>query len=177
MLGKIIRLGNKYETCAFCLSSVVKAYYNNTKQIRGKPTLIRVIFGETGTGKTKRILDLANKLAKEAKGSVVFIDSDNSYMYDLATSVRFINATEYGIVTPKMLYGFLCGVAAMDFDLEYLFIDGYVGIANHPIDTLEQHFEELGEFCNRRGLNMIISVNGSKDDLPKYLQDMALLDT
>ena len=137
--------------------------------------MIRVIFGEKGTGKTKRILDLANKSAKEAKGSLVFIDSDNSYMYDLSTKIRFINATEYGIVTPKMLYGFLCGVAAMDFDLEYLFIDGYVGIAHHPIDTLEQHFQELDEFSDRRGFNIVISVNGAKDALPKYLQEKAIL--
>ncbi len=138
--------------------------------------MIRVIFGEKGAGKTKRILDLANKSAKEAKGTLVFIDSDNSYMYDLSTNIRFINATEYGIVTPKMLYGFLCGIAAMDFDLEYLFIDGYVGIANHPIDTLEQHFQELDEFSNRRGFNIVISVNGTKDTLPKYLHEKGLLE-
>ncbi len=139
--------------------------------------MIGVIFGEKGTGKTKRILDMANKSAKEAKGSLVFIDSDNSYMYDLATNIRFINATEYGIVTPKMLYGFLCGVAAMDFDLEYLFIDGYIAIAHHPLDTLEQHFTELYEFSRQRNFNIIISVNGSEKTLPEYMRGMVLHDT
>ena len=134
--------------------------------------MIEVIFGAKGTGKTKRILELANQSAKEAKGSLVFIDSDSSYMYDLSTNIRFINATEYGIITPKMLYGFLCGIAAMDFDLEYLFVDGYVAIAHHPLDTLEQHFKELGEFAQRRGIHIIISVNGSEETLPAYMKKL-----
>ena len=45
--------------------------------------MIQIIFGEKGTGKTKKILDLANQSAKDAKGSVVFIDDDDSYMFDL----------------------------------------------------------------------------------------------
>lgn len=136
--------------------------------------MIGVIFGAKGTGKTKHILERANKSAKEAKGSLVFIDSDNSYMYDLSTNIRFINATEYGITTPKMLYGFLCGIAAMDFDLEYLFVDGYISIAHHPLDTLEQHFKELSAFTERRGINLIISVNGSEETLPAYMKKLVL---
>lgn len=136
--------------------------------------MIEVIFGAKGTGKTKRILEHANKSAKEAKGSLVFIDSDNSYMYDLSTNIRFINATEYGITTPKMLYGFLCGIAAMDFDLEYLFVDGYIAIAQHPLDTLEQHFKELGEFAKKRNIHMVISINGSADTLPGFLREMVM---
>ena len=66
-------------------------------QILEDTTLIGVIFGEKGTGKTKQLLQHANRTAASAKGSLVFIDDDNSYMFDLNSSIRFINATEYGI--------------------------------------------------------------------------------
>lgn len=41
--------------------------------------MIQVIFGKKGSGKTKRILDMANASVKEAKGNVLFIDDDKSY--------------------------------------------------------------------------------------------------
>ena len=60
--------------------------------------MIQLIFGEKGSGKTKRILEIANQTAEQAKGSIVFIDEDDRYMYDLNLSIRFINATEYAPV-------------------------------------------------------------------------------
>ncbi len=56
--------------------------------------MVGVIFGQKGSGKTKKILELANRAAKEAHGSIVFIDDENSYMYDLDRNVRFVNAKE-----------------------------------------------------------------------------------
>ena len=90
--------------------------------------MIGVIIGEKGTGKTKQILNLANDACLSAKGSIVFIDYDNSYMYDVSNKIRYINATDYGIRSPKMLFGFICGIAAMDFDLEKIYIDGLIKI-------------------------------------------------
>ena len=45
--------------------------------------MIGVIFGEKGTGKTKQILELANKSVVSAKGNTIFIDDDTSYIYDI----------------------------------------------------------------------------------------------
>lgn len=133
-------------------------------------SLIGVIFGEKGTGKTKQLLDMANAAVLEAKGNVIFIDSDNSYMYDLSTKARFINATEYGVTTPKMLYGFLCGLAAGDFDLETIFIDGLLSIVHHSLDTLEGLFDELRAFSDKHGVNVILSMDGSADTVPAFLR-------
>ena len=74
--------------------------------------MIEIICGEKGTGKTKRIISLANGISDQAKGSMVFIDDDNSYMYDLGYSIRFINVTDYALSDPDMFLGFLCGLCA-----------------------------------------------------------------
>ena len=108
--------------------------------------MIGVIFGEKGTGKTKRLLQHANRTAMDAKGSLVFIDDDNSYMFDLNSSIRFINAAQYGIESPKMLYGFLCGISAQDFDLEYVYIDGFLNFVRHDLASLEGLFSDLRAF-------------------------------
>jgi hypothetical protein len=136
--------------------------------------LIGVIFGEKGTGKTKQILDMANKSVQTAKGNTVFIDDDKSYIYDLSTKARFINASEYGITTPKMLYGFLCGLAASDFDLETIYIDGLLSIVGHEIDSLEGLFEDLKRFSAKNNLSIVLSITGSRETAPAYMKEFFL---
>lgn len=55
--------------------------------------MIQIIFGKRGSGKTKRIIDMANASVGEQKGSVLFIDDDSRYMYDLKHQIRFIDAS------------------------------------------------------------------------------------
>ena len=59
--------------------------------------MIQVIFGKKGSGKTKRILDMANASVKEAKGNVLFVDDDKSYTLSLKPQVRFVDASEYAV--------------------------------------------------------------------------------
>ena len=61
--------------------------------------MIQIIFGKRGSGKTKRIIDMANASIRESKGDVLFIDDDNRYMFDLKHQIRFVNASEYGAVS------------------------------------------------------------------------------
>ena len=136
--------------------------------------MIGVIFGQKGSGKTKHILELANKAAKEARGSIVFIDDDNSYMFDLNTSIRFINAKEYQIVSPRMLYGFLCGIAASDFDLEYIYIDGLMNFIHTELPTISELFTQLDAFSKQRGIQVVMSVSGSSDNVPDFMKEYVL---
>ncbi len=139
--------------------------------------MIGVIFGEKGTGKTKRLLQHANRTAMDAKGSLVFIDDDNSYMFDLNSSIRFINAAQYGIESPKMLYGFLCGISAQDFDLEYVYIDGFLNFVRHDLASLEGLFSDLRAFSEQYNVNIILSISGNRDMLPPFMREMVLQTT
>lgn len=132
--------------------------------------MIRVILGEKGTGKTKRIIQMANEALRTAKGSIVFLDDDNQYMFDLKHEIRFVDASEYEIDGPKMFYGFLNGMAAQDFDLEYIFIDGFLKIVHHDLSTLEGLFVNLDKFSKRCDINVIISISGSPESVPEFIK-------
>lgn len=132
--------------------------------------MIHVIFGDKGSGKTKRILDMANEAIKSATGNIVYIDNDNKYMFDLKRDIRFIDASEYGIDSPKMFYGFICGIAAQDFDLQKIFIDGFYKIVHHELDTLEWLFNNLSEFCKKVEVEIIISISSAIENLPEYIK-------
>ena len=132
--------------------------------------MIQIIFGETGTGKTKKILELANAASKDAKGSIVFVDTDEDYMYDLNLSVRFINASEYAITGPKMFYGFLSGISASDHDLEYIFIDSFMRIVRHDLDTLSDLFAQLKTFCDNHGIKLVLALSCLPEQVPPFLK-------
>ena len=132
--------------------------------------MIQFIFGEKGSGKTKQILERTNRAAGEAKGSVVFVDVDERYMYDLNLSVRFINATEYDVFGPKKFYGFLCGISASDHDLEYLVVDSFLKIVQHDLDTLEELFRCLKSFSEAHHISLILSLSCSEEQIPAYLK-------
>ena len=136
--------------------------------------MVGVIFGQKGSGKTKKILELANRAAKEAHGSMVFIDDENSYMYDLDRNVRFVNAKEYDLVSPRMLYGFLCGLAASDYDLEYIYIDGLMHFIRTELSTLTELFDQIERFSELRGITPPMSVSGSAEELPEFMKKYVL---
>ena len=139
--------------------------------------MIEVIFGEKGTGKTKHIIDMANSQAKSSRGSMIFIDDDNSYMFDLNSNIRFINAQEYVIATPKTLYGFLAGLAASDFDLEHIYIDGLWSFVHRELDTLEDLFDKIEKLTKARGIHLVISLSSTAEKLPSFMQKYVIRNT
>ena len=132
--------------------------------------MIEIICGEKGTGKTKRIISLANDVSDKAKGSMVFIDDDNSYMYDLGYSIRFINVTDYALNDPDMFLGFLCGLCASDFDLEYVFVDRFENVIKADLSELEGFFEQLSKLADQHSLHIVLSVSKGEEVLPEFMR-------
>ena len=88
--------------------------------------MIQIIFGKKGSGKTKRILDMANASVKEAKGNVLFVDDDKSYTLSLKPQIRFIDASEYEVKGTDPFYGFLAGILAGNYDIGVIYIDAFL---------------------------------------------------
>jgi len=132
--------------------------------------LIEIICGEKGTGKTKRFISLATGTSEKAKGSMVFIDDDNSYMYDLGYSIRFINVADYAVNDPDMFLGFLCGLCASDFDLEYVFVDRFENVIKADLSELKSFFEQLSHLADQHHLHIILSVSKGEEALPDFMR-------
>ena len=73
-----------------------------------------------------------------------------------------------------MLYGFLCGIYAQDFDLEYVYIDGFLNFVRHELASLEGLFDDLRAFSERTSVNIILSISGNTESLPPFMRDMVL---
>ena len=132
--------------------------------------MVRLIMGGKGSGKTKRILDLANDAAKKQHGDVIFVDDDNRYMFDLRHEVRFVNAGEYGMRSADMFYGFLCGMLAQNFDMKVVFIDAFLKLTKTPIDEMGWFFERLDEYSKAHGIDFILSISVDEADMPEFVK-------
>ena len=85
--------------------------------------MVKFILGAKGTGKTKWLIDNANKDMKEGNGNIIFIDVDDNHIFSLNYNVRLINAMEFNIVDIDSFYGFLCGIISMDYDIEKIYVE------------------------------------------------------
>lgn len=131
--------------------------------------MVRVIFGEKGAGNSKRIIQMANDSLDQTKGSVVFIDAEGQYLFELKHAIRFIDAGHYHINSPDMFLGFIAGIAAQDFDLELVYVDGLSKMVNCSSDSLRDMFKRLDEFSQDAGVQVVVAMSG--DDMPEYLKE------
>ena len=69
--------------------------------------MIRVILGDKGSGKTKRLIDMTNDALKTEHGNIIFIDDDKRYMYDLRHEIRFVDASEYPVAYKCTILGYI----------------------------------------------------------------------
>ena len=133
--------------------------------------MIEIICGEKGTGKTKRIISLANGISDQAKGSMVFIDDDNSYMYDLGYSIRFINVTDYALNDPDMFLGFLCGMLSSNYDLTLIAVDAFKKLVKTDMfaDEMRDFFFQIEKLSERHGCDFVFSIGSLKEDVPEFI--------
>lgn len=132
--------------------------------------MIQIIYGKKGSGKTKRILDMANHAVEEQHGDVVFVDDDNRYMFDLRHEVRFVNAGEFSLRSPDMLYGFLCGMLAQNFDIKIIFIDAFLKLIKGDIGQMGWFFEWLEAYSSDHGVDFVLSVSEDGNNLPDFVK-------
>lgn len=132
--------------------------------------MIQIIFGRKGSGKTKRILDMANASIKEAKGNVLFVDDDKSYTLSLKPQVRFIDASEYEVKGKDSFYGFLAGILAGNYDISVIYIDAFLKLVKADSDELEAFFAKLEKLVSGAGCDMIISYSEDAANVPESIR-------
>lgn len=137
--------------------------------------MIKVFYGKKGTGKTKLITDMANNLVEKCKGQIVFIDDSSHLMYDIRHDVRFINISEYPVKGSDSFSGFICGLAAGNYDIECILIDGltYIikqnGCEEAKDCQMEGFFDKISDLSDNRNIDFYITVTGDEEAIPSYI--------
>ena len=134
--------------------------------------MIRLIVGTKGSGKTKAMLDMINESVRTTKGSVVVVEKGMKLTYDIASAARLIDLDEYKIQGGEMLYGFVAGLMASNYDITDIYIDGILKVLDHDINRLGVVLDEMAAIAGD-SVRVTVTVSADEAMLPhnvkKYL--------
>lgn len=131
--------------------------------------MITLIAGPKGTGKTKRIIEMANQDAKSSSGNVIFVDDDKRHMYDLKHTLRFISMDEYPLKTVDEFFGFLCGLISYDYDIDRIYIDGLFKVMEATHESIPDFIKKLEKIGREYEINFVATISCTKEELNEEL--------
>lgn len=132
--------------------------------------MIKIIAGNKGSGKTKRLIDMTNDVAKTAAGNVVFLDKDNSYMYEVDRNVRFVNVNDYHVASAEMFLGFLGGMLASNYDVGVIFVDAFIKLTHTELADAKPIIDTLEELGEKHRVKFVLSVSEDPALLPEFMK-------
>ena len=132
--------------------------------------MVKFILGVKGSGKTKRMIDMANESGRTSNGNVVYIDRDRNHIYDLNRNIRLIETGDFQLESLKSFYGFVCGVLSQNFDIEKIFIDGQKIVSNAEDDHLKAFVNYLEKLGEKFSVDFTVSCSRSAEGAPEFLK-------
>lgn len=134
--------------------------------------MIQVFCARRGSGKTKRLIELANHQQITAKGDAVYIDDDSRPMLQLARGIRFVDTNEYKVDDCQSFYGMLCGILSSNYDIENIYIDGLSNIVRCAMKDSTELFSKIAGLTDRFGINVYINVNvDTAEEVPPCIKE------
>lgn len=136
--------------------------------------MIQVFCAKRGSGKSKKLIEMANEGSINSKGDTVYIDDDSRRMMQLNKKIRFVDTEELDIVDCDSFYGLLCGVVSQNYDVENIYIDALSNIINKNISESITLFRKIKEFSQKFNVNLFINLNcESLEELPDFIKSYA----
>ena len=132
--------------------------------------MLKLIIGLKGSGKTKQLIELANRAVEVSPGHVVCVEKSNKLMLDLKHSVRLVDTEAYSITNAQELYGLVCGILATNYDVKDLFLDSSLKICNTDVAQWVEFLTKLDAVCKKYEVQCVTTSSIDQSDLPKVLE-------
>ena len=136
--------------------------------------MVQLIVGVKGAGKTKKMLDHVHDSIKNVDGNIVYLDKSSQNMHELDNKVRLINVSEYPIQNTDQFLGFVCGICSQDYDLQEIYLDGFLKISGLEGKDISDALKQLNKISEQFKVNMILSVSMYEEDLPEFARSQVI---
>ncbi len=138
--------------------------------------MIKLLIGHKGSGKTKKMIEMANSSLDTVNGSIVYINKNARLTYDLKYKIRVIPMDDFQeIVNVDEYIGFIYGIISQDHDIELIFIDSILKHADIKPENMEDFLARLAAISAKYGMDFIVSVSADKEELGDYLDKYEVL--
>ena len=128
--------------------------------------MVKLLIGHKGSGKTKKMIELANEKIETSNGSVIFINKNHRLMYDLKYRIRVICMEDFEHITNCDEYiGFLYGIISLDHDIETVYIDSILKHADFSLGDLPEFIDRLKKISKNYGMDFVVSLSAEKEEM------------
>lgn len=133
--------------------------------------MIKLIIGNEGTGKTRKLLALANDKVVEAKGDLVYLDKSGRHMFEINNKIRLIDVSEFSFSSADEFYGFVCGIISQDRDIETMFFDSFKKLAKIDVADLASILNKFDGLSTKYGVDFCMALSAEESDIPDSFKD------
>ena len=134
--------------------------------------MMKLIVGSKGSGKTKTMVDMINSATKTTAGNVVVIEKGMQLTYNIDHKARLVDLADYKISGYEMLYGFVAGVLAGNYDITELFVDGMIRVGGDDLEALGKTLDAIAAIAGD-STEVVVTISAEESALPesvtKYL--------
>lgn len=137
--------------------------------------MVKLVMGAKGKGKTKYLLDNANEEAKNSDGLVIYLDKNAKHMFELDRNIRLINVLEYPISGFEVLMGFICGLISGNNDIESIYFDSFLTLANAENSDVNDLIDKLIILAKKLNVDFIVSLSLDESEISERFKELVVL--
>ncbi len=128
--------------------------------------MVKLLIGHKGSGKTKKMIDMANSGLNTVKGSIVFINKNSRLMYDLKYQIRVVCMEDFEQIKNVDEYiGFIYGILSQDHDIELIFIDRVLEPVDINSPDIEGFLERVDLICKAYTIDFVVSLSANREEI------------
>lgn len=135
--------------------------------------MLKLIIGNKGSGKTKKLVEAVNATTEQSQGNVVCIEKGDTLNLSVTHKARLINTETYGVTGFDTLYGMLCGVCASNHDVTDVFVDATLRIGGRDYAALADFLDRVSALAEETNTNYVFTISCDESELPAHVFEIA----
>lgn len=125
---------------------------------------MKLVCGLKGSGKTEKMVRLANEQSQKCKGVEVYLDKSNHRMHVLDRNIRLVDMSEYHGVNVDSFVAFVQGMLAVNFDIEHIFADELISYLKIPVENAPSFLEKLKKIEEKYNVEFCIAITVTNEN-------------
>ena len=132
--------------------------------------MVSLLTGKKGSGKTKKLINLAHEAEASSKGVVVCVEKGDTLRLNIGHKIRLVNIIGYDIKDFGALYGFIAGLLAGNYDITDILVDSTLKIGGNDLNAFAEFVKSIAPLAENAEANLTFSVSAEENELPESLR-------
>ncbi|EHL18899.1 hypothetical protein [Peptoanaerobacter stomatis] len=132
--------------------------------------MVKLLIGSAGSGKTKVMIDEANKAVEGVRGTFVYVESTDKHSHLLNRNIRLVATEDLKLKGYNGLYGFICGMTSANYDIQKIYIDGLFKVVDVEESKLYDFLEALDKVSDKYETEIVISATLQDEEVKKQVE-------